>query len=373
MGRALTPGLLVSERVAIQRRRELPISGEILFEIGATVRSTDIVGRAELPGELIIARPAERMGIEVFEVLEGLKVQVGDRVTKGSVLCEHRGLFGLLRTRFPAPENAVVEFITERTGHIGLRLPSKELSIEAYIDGKVVSVVEGKAIVIEAEASVVQGIFGVGGERQGILEVLQVSSAKALTAADLPADCRGKVIVGGAHLSPETIPILKSRGAVGVVVGSIDDAVLSLLLGYELGIALTGDEDIPFTVIATEGFGMLALSERVLEILSAHQGARVSVNGATQVRAGAVRPEIIVHSATQGEKTGAQMEQQGLTVGQRVRCIRVPFFGERGEVIHLPVQEARLETGAYARVVTVRLDSGEEAVVPRANVEIMQS
>jgi hypothetical protein len=166
-----------------------------------------------------------------------------------------------------------------------------------------------------------------------------------------------------------------SRGAVGFVTGSIDDTTLKDYVGYDIGVAVTGDEPVPMTLIITEGFGAIAMNSRVNEILRGVNGARVSINGATQVRAGAVRPEIIgvpVSVASAGIETNSEEAlNEGLRVGSVVRVIRVPYFGQRAVITDLPRELERIETGACARVAKVRLAAdGTEVLVPRANLEL---
>ena len=151
--------------------------------------------------------------------------------------------------------------------------------------------------------------------------------------------------------------------------GSIDDPTLQAFIGYDLGIALTGDEAIPMTLIVTEGFGEIPMSSRVIKALQPVDGRKVSINGATQVRAGAQRPEIIVWEASDGDVVDAAAGR-GLSIGARVRLIRVPFFRLRGVVEELPHELMQLETGAMARVLKARLDDGRVVYVPRANIEL---
>ena len=132
--------------------------------------------------------------------------------------------------------------------------------------------------------------------------------------------------------------------------------------------AITGREDVPFTLIVTEGFGELAMSERTFALLEKLEGREASVNGATQVRAGAVRPEVFVPlECSSEEASGISFE---LIVGSRVRLIRTPHFGLTGDVAALPEAPERIETGALVRVARVRLAGGEEVTVPRANIEL---
>lgn len=372
MATAFTPGLQVSSHKIVRCLRELPVQGEVVVQIGDSVVADQTVARAELPGELYILRISETLGIEPFEVMKGLKVKTGDLIRKGQAICEHAGLFGLFRSRFEAPISGTIDLIAERTGHVGLRLPARQIEIDAYISGKIAGIEAGKAATIETQAAYVQGIFGVGGERQGQIALLPVAANKNLEPGDLPADCKGKVLVGGTCPSGEFLRRAAEAGAAGLVTGSIDDSALKEYLGYDLGIALTGDEDISMTVIVTEGFGRIELADRILNLLSRFETELASVNGATQVRAGAVRPEIIiphtrVHTTSEREASGGE----GLYVGREVRIIRVPYFGMRATVTDLPHIAQQIETGAMTRVLVARLEDGSEVTVPRANIELV--
>ena len=101
------------------------------------------------------------------------------------------------------------------------------------------------------------------------------------------------------------------------------------------------------------------------------EGYNASVNGATQIRAGVLRPEIIVpHDMV--EDDSAEALSQGMVPGTPIRIIRQPYFGDIGKVHSLPVELQRLESESKVRVVNIELDNGEVVTVPRANVEIIE-
>lgn len=375
MAHAFTPGLAALEHATVRKVRELPVSGTLLKKEGDIVACSDVVARAYLPGDLQILRIAEKMGIEPFEVMRGLTVGEGAQVAEGDVVCEHAGLLGLFKTRFVSPCAGQVEFVTERTGHVGIRMAARPIEIDAYISGRVVALDPHKSLTIESEAALVQGIFGVGGERRGELKMLPVPPGKRLEEDDIPPVCNNVVLVGGMRPTLAALKKAQAGGAVGLVVGSIDDQALRGYLGFDLGIALTGDEPVSMTVIVSEGFGSMPICERVYSLLRAFDGKTASINGATQVRAGAQRPEIIVcHPPADGARAGERQApvETGLRVGSRVRIIRVPHFGAAAEVVELPQELQHIPTGAQARVLRAKLEgSGETITVPRANVELM--
>jgi len=103
------------------------------------------------------------------------------------------------------------------------------------------------------------------------------------------------------------------------------------------------------------------------------EGSFVSMNGATQIRAGVIRPEIIIpHEKLEGVKETGDVLDSGMVPGTLVRIIREPHFGSIGTVSSLPVQLQEVKTGSSVRVLEVELEDGRKVVVPRANVEIIE-
>ena len=68
----------------------------------------------------------------------------------------------------------------------------------------------------------------------------------------------GKIIVGGSNVSGAALRKANQVKAAGVVVGAIIDRDLIDFLGYDIGVAITGQEDIDTTLVITEGFGSIA-------------------------------------------------------------------------------------------------------------------
>ncbi|MDZ4786236.1 MAG: hypothetical protein SGJ02_09190 [bacterium] len=370
MASAFIPGLRASFATTIEKVRELPIAGKVLVKISDVVKASDPVLSADLPGNLHILRISEKLGIEPNEVITALKIQVGDNVKSGDILCEHSGLFGLFKSRFICTCTGVVEFISKVNGHIGVREIATPLIINAFVSGNITEIIDTKSVSIETEGAFVQGIFGVGGEKIGELLILSIPADKSLSEEDIPVNIKGKILVGATAPSIAAIRKAASAGAVGMIVGAIDDKALKSYLGYDLGVAITGDENLSMTLIITEGFGSLPISERVLSVLKKFNGFVASINGTTQVRAGAIRPEIIItHNQKEAQKDPTI--KVGLDIGSKIRMIRVPYFGLYGSVTELPRELIKIETGAEARVLKARLEDGREVIVPRANVEIV--
>ncbi|MCA9032919.1 MAG: hypothetical protein KDA66_19025, partial [Planctomycetaceae bacterium] len=155
--------------------------------------------------------------------------------------------------------------------------------------------------------------------------------------------------------------------------GGIDDHDLKQILGYDLGVAITGTEQLGITLIITEGFGDIAMARRTFALFQEREGAAAAVNGATQIRAGVLRPEIVIpwHDGKPADDTAARVGGGALEVGAKVRIIRDPYFGVLAEVAAMPPEPEVLGSGSKARVVQLQTTSGDVVTVPRANVEIL--
>jgi len=371
MAHAYTPGLLVRERAFIRKRRMLPLRGQVLVREGERVDSRQVVARTELPGNVQLINVAHHLGIEPSDVPEKLKAAVGDKVARGQVIAENVGWLGLFRSQVTAPCDGEIEAISPVTGQIIIREPNIPLELTAYLSGKVVEIIPEEGVEIAAVGTIIQGILGIGGEKFGRIAVVADAPTAEITPADIPQDASGLVLVGGQRASLETYRCAMERGAVGLVVGSFDDSDLSAILGYDLGIAITGGEEVSTTLILTEGFGRLAMAARTFALLKKLEGREASINGATQIRAGVIRPEIVVSSDEEIDSVSEHVATE-TRIGALVRIIREPHFGAIARIKALPSEPVVIESGATVRVMVVELPDGREHILPRANVELIE-
>ena len=167
----------------------------------------------------------------------------------------------------------------------------------------------------------------------------------------------------------------KGKRAAAVVSGGLDDQDLKELLGRDLGVAITGTERLGITVVVTEGFGEIGMARRTFELLSTRAGRAASVNGATQIRAGVMRPEILIPviDGDESQNETNHTESGVLELGTPIRVIRDPYFGMIGTVAALPEAPQVLGSGSKSRVLEVALESGDTVTVPRANVELIET
>lgn len=374
MAVAYTPGLLVRRHTTLHKERKLPIQGDVLVKKGATVGDADVVARTELPGNVRPVNVANVLRIPPGEVPAAMKVQEGDAVEEGQVIAEIKTFFGWFTTVCKSPVTGSIGNISHVSGQVLVHEPPIPVEVDSYVEGEVTDILPKEGVVVETTGSFIQGIFGVGGETHGTIHVAVKSPTEVLTHEAFEGDVEGKIIVGGSYIPYEVLEeAIKSKVA-GIIVGGFDDSDLKKLLKKDLGVAITGRETIGLTMIITEGFGHIPMAVATFDLLKECEGMRASMNGATQIRAGVIRPEVIVprdKNVKSGEKLTSSVAMGGMEPGTRVRVIREPHFGALGKVEDLPAELNTLESEVKVRVVRVKLDNGKVHTLPRANVEIV--
>src|SRR5262249_19212830 len=132
-------------------------------------------------------------------------------------------------------------------------------------------------------------------------------------------DLSGSILLGGLAPDIHALKKLGEEGIRGLICGSITSDVLRAFTQREAIASVTGDEPVPLQLMIPEGFGELPLGERFYSVASAHTGASCSMSGITQVRAGAVRPELII-SHNDALQLGTTFFPRALEMGMHVRC-----------------------------------------------------
>lgn len=385
MALAYTPGLKRKSFSVITKTRRLPIFGKVLVKEGDKVSYDTIVATTMVPGPLKTVDVSYFLEVEadVDEFKETYKCDIrkymlkkeGDQVKKDEVIAMRKLFFGTYKKVAYSPVDGTVDTISDTSGQVMIATTPHPLDVNAYIPGIIVSLIPNEGVEIETRGALIQGIFGVGGEVHGNICMLSESPDDFLTTDKIDEQCKEKILVGGAGADIAAIKKAIAVKASCLIIGGIRAQDIKNILGREIGVAITGHEDLGLTLILTEGFGRMRMAEKTFDLLKNHEGKLACVNGTTQIRAGVMRPEVFIPLLDQkmissNEKDEIPME--GLRPGLPVRVVQTPYFGALGKVKELPIEPQELETESRARVLVVELEDGRNVVVPRANVELIE-
>lgn len=358
--------LAVSEEFFIRHEALSPQTGYV----GLVSRhSGDVYIRQPLPAgpkEPLVVRAAD-YGFSLFQFASNKAVDIGWPIEQGQVLIYS----GFGKKTVLSPIFGWVSDISTREGTITVTPMRQATEVSAHIGGEVTAIEPGESVTVTTTVHLVQGAIGYGGEHVGRL--LPPTGGAELTVDDLPTDLSGAVVVSRGGATLEALKRCADGGAAGVVLGSARYEVLKAFLGSDPVQTLGTSVDLPLALILINGFGDLPLTADVERELQYLAGRTASVDGSTHLRAGVLRPEVVVALADEGDITAALASATGLddplTPGARVLVVRAPHFGVIGRLSALaptPLMVAS-EAVVNAAVIT-REDDGSELTVPLANL-----
>ncbi|MFY9470799.1 MAG: hypothetical protein WBL52_02360 [Bacillota bacterium] len=310
-----------------------------------------------------------------------------------------------------APISGVIARICPRTGNVTIVRPMETLKVTAHVAGRITDILPNMGAVIESFGCYLEGIFGVGGECHGVLWVMAQSPADVLDAGDIGPEVDGKILVAGAGATHEAMEKAVYYGAKGIIAGGLNQKDVSKLSGQDLGHQVSRNSrvrrgsgrssgstqglrgtQVPdsapnpgFTMIMTEGAGFMPMNPGAWNAFNQHHGKVASIDGTTRLSGDMLRPWIFIGSVPAGSipdheitQTGTEFKKvvpagkPGVQPGQRVRCVRQPYFGLWGIVEEVIPGRIPLESEGLMEAVKVRLDDGTLVEVAEANIEVLE-
>ncbi|MDQ1279654.1 MAG: hypothetical protein QG670_916, partial [Thermoproteota archaeon] len=282
---AYTPGLKRKAFYKFVKERKLPIAGDIQVKVGDKVSFDTIIVRAYAQGDPLDFSVALQLGCEAENVPKYLLKKVGDKIKKDEPIARMPGPFSFAGSRWGekvclAPCDGVIEYISSTqfydpelgrmistsSGRVLIRKPPVPIELDSYIPGTVVELLGKEGVAIECPAAYIQGILGIGGETHGKLSVISKSSSDTLTADEIGKEQAGQIIVGGGSVDVNALRKAIEVGVKGIIVGGVEAEDLNSLIGYRIGVAITGNENIGLTLIMTEGFGKMTMAQNTFEL-----------------------------------------------------------------------------------------------------------
>jgi hypothetical protein len=358
------PERRINAQSKVTIRRMLPIPGEVLVQRGQQVEALTTVARAHAPHRyrlINVARQLAQPDVDMEQVM--LKTE-GDEVKINEVIARARGGLPFLQRVAKAP--AAGQIAAVGPGWVLLETEGAVVELPAFINGIVSRVIPDRGVVIEASGAVIEAACGCGGEAYGPLKRLVDSPFETVALEAIDENLKNMIILAGRTLDEETLRRAEAAQARGIIVGSIDAALLTL------------EPPVKIRVVATEGFGNIAMSPYTFGILGKLDGKEVSIRGNTpqlfsftdQTQEDA-QPIILATSSKASALAAVSAEKEsksGLAVGSRVRVISGQYFGTSGTITALPPKPQTTANGLVLAGALVNL--GETTpYIPLANLE----
>jgi hypothetical protein len=318
-----------------------------------------------------------------------LLVGVGQQVEQGTILAQ-KGGFGSRASR--SPVTGTFSGYDASTGVGQITVPPEPVTLHAHIKGIVTDLVPYYGAVIETPATLIRGIYGVGGEQHGVLKVLVPAEDEPVTTELVDARVTYAIAMGGSDVTADALRRMIELGARGFITGSIRSSELSSFIGssaqgsrsrvesgdwargaLDFGTGTSGSTVPPdFVLILTEGFGSVPMSPRTFEAIASHDGQEIAIDGTTRRRGGLARPEIIIPLARTASVKWLEESGPKLAVGTNVRLLSPAYLGQAAQVVGLPNGPRAAQSGVVAPVADVQFPGGQRLRVPIVDLEVVE-
>ncbi len=234
--------------------------------------------------EPVTINVAAQLGMRPSLMMGSLHKRKGEFVTTGEILAVKD--WKKHENRLHSPATGTVIDVDKVKGTITIQYLRKNLKLESCLKARVSAVSRNRYVELEYSGLTINGCIGFGKTADGPV----VWNDKFIE-ADLKQDF---IAVFPFALNREQLDIIKRNRLSGIIVPSLEESDLVHILGEELGVGITGGEPIPFSIILTEGFGNLSYSREMAQALQDSTGRHGVLFPDTQIRAGVVRPSLVI-------------------------------------------------------------------------------
>jgi uncharacterized protein (TIGR01319 family) len=238
--------------------------------------------KPEKAREYTVVDVARELDMEPDRIKPYLKVKPGDELEREQWIAAIVESGGIKLCK--SPVRGKVNRIDWKLGMVIIEPLLEELEVYSWLPGTVEAVTD-KGCMVVAQGTVIQGVWGTGGERYGRMQ---------------NAECR--IQNAESRQNPRTLEPLNPLPGSVVVADFADAKMLARLKERRVSGLITGGVNLQdvldpcpgFTVVVLQGFGEQKIAPDVLDRLKGHEGKLALLDGTTQLRVGVKRPQVIL-------------------------------------------------------------------------------
>ena len=260
--------------------------------------------------EPLIVDISEELGVSSDSIIKYLKCRKNGFVAKGQLLAartKKTSVFSLFgnedlkskeneklfsggnrnddQLKVFAPKAGFIRNIDPKQGNITIHYDAKPVEMKSLVSGVVARVSRSSEVVLKGAGTVIYGKIGFGREATGIVKIIKNGLNESFK------DC---IAVSIESINKEILLKAAEIGVKGIIAPAMNNGELVSFMGEEIGAGITGDENLDFVVVLTEGFGELMLDEKVFAFFKSVEGKTAAMLGRTRIRAGVERPKVII-------------------------------------------------------------------------------
>jgi hypothetical protein len=263
----------------------------------------------------------------------GERVEYGETVA-GNPLMPHVPIY---TKKITSPCAGTIAKIDYDKGKICIQKDLQKVDMKAQYWGIINKIVPHHGVEIEFNGYIIEGAFGTGDIAWGKL-VRNIE------------DTKEDIMLFDYLYSKDITKIARYQPA-GIIAGSVDYEGIELL------------EKLRITAIILEGYGRLQVNKNNKDLLEQSMGRNIILKAATQVRAGVIRPEIVIPSDKEFYKSKKAKE--------KVRIIWGQYYGKKG-VMKGPPHYGETSSGIKTWLCDILCDDGKVITIPFSNLQSIE-
>ena len=337
----------------IRRERLLPVPGRVIAHMDQKVTPLDVVAEAHFGEEHQLVDVARAFGVPPDAAQKLIQVKAGDSITKGQGMAQRSGLIPQV-LRSPCDGRVILV----GSGRILVEAGDGTFELRAGIPGKITRQISERGVEITFSGALVQCVWGNGQVGLGLMLPVMTTPDEILSVNKLDVTLRGSVLLAGHCNDPAVLQTAGELPVRGIIFGSLSPALLPLAVQQQ------------YPIVVVDGFGKMPMNSVAFNLLTTNAKREVTLNAEAYNRHTGVRPEIFIPMPVT-EEPPQPRDVEAFAPALQVRLTRAPYAGAVGTLESLLPGLTTMPSGLRVEAGEIKLDSGEQIVVPLANLEIL--
>jgi hypothetical protein len=264
--------------------RTIPYGSQILVSKGQSITFDDSIATQTRTGELVRVLIADQLKVSPEKIIKYLTVSVGQKISSGDLLASFSAFWGLANQKIYSFCDGIVERVVLDDGSIEIRTDPEVIQTKSFICGTV-EIITLHKVSVDIDGFVVAGTVGFGPEVVAI-----ASCFNTLQSQD-------KKVILIAKNNEELQEVLSNDQLIGKVAGVVIFQICNQLtkqIASSKNPLVESSDQLPFSLVVLDRFGTESMPDETYQKLLNTSNKHITLFPKTQIRAGGVRPYIVV-------------------------------------------------------------------------------